>query len=131
MSSLIIADFEQDQEKNQRRGPTCPPGFSDLPLLPSYNVGKGMSSLIVNDCEKDERGQEKNQRQGPTCPPGFSDVPLLPAYNTRARNNIEDVSEVEDDQAEMPASVKVFQDIIDNWGREYGMGREYAMGPWF
>ena len=131
MASLIITDCKQDQEKNQCRGPTCPPGFSDLPPLSSYNVGKGMSSLIVNDCEKDERGQEKNQRQGPTCPPGFSDDPPLPAYNTRARNNIEDLSEAEDDQVKIPASFKVFQDIIDNWGREYSMGREYAMGPWF
>ena len=64
-------------------------------------------------------------------PPGFSDSPPLPAYNTRARNNIEDVSEVEGDQVKMPASVKVFQDIIDNWGREYDVGREYVMGPWF
>ena len=131
MSSLTIIDFEQDQEKKQRRDPTCPPGFSDLPPLPSYNVEKGMSSLIVNDCEKDERGQEKNKRRGPTCPPGFSDGPPLPAYDTRARNNIEDVSEVEGDQVKMPASVKVFQDIIDNWGREYDVGREYVMGPWF
>ena len=128
MSSLIIIDCEQDQEKNQHRGPTCPPGFSDLPPLPSYNVGKGMSSLIIADCEQ---GQEKTQHRGPTCPLGFLDGPPLPAYNTRARNKIEDVSEVEDNQVKNPASVKVFQDIIDNWGKEYAMGREYAMGPWF
>ena len=131
MSSLIIADCEQDQEKNQCRSPTCPPGFSDLPPLPPYNVGKGISSLIITDCEQDEQGQEKNHRRGLTCPPGFSDGPPVPAYNTRARNNIEDVSEAEDNQVKMPASVKVFQDIIDNWGREYDVGREYVMGPWF
>ena len=89
---------------------------------------KGMASLTITNCEQD---QEKNQGQGPNCPPGFSDCPPLPAYNTRARNNIEGVSEVEDDQVKTPASVKVFQDIIDNWGKEYDVGREYAMGPWF
>ena len=131
ISSLNITDCKQDQEKTQGQGPTCPPGFSDLPPLPSYNVEKGMTSLIVNDCEIDERGQEKNKRWGRTCPPGFSDGPPLPVYNTRVRNNIEDVSEAEDDQGKIPASVKVFQDIIDNWGREYDVGREYVMGPWF
>ena len=128
MSSLTITHCEQDKEKTQRLGPICPPGFSDLPPLPSNNVGKGISYLTVDDFEQ---GQEKNQGRGPACPPEFSDLPPLPVYNTRARNNIEDAYEVEDDKVKIPASVKVFQDIIDNWGREYDVGREYVMGPWF
>ena len=31
LSSLIISDCEQDQEKTQGQRPTCPPGFSDIP----------------------------------------------------------------------------------------------------
>ena len=72
MSSLTITDCEQDQEKTQDRHPTCPPGFSDLPPLPSYNVEKEISSLIITDCEQD---REKTHDRRPTCPPGFSDIP--------------------------------------------------------
>ena len=98
----ILEESEHDQEKTQRRRPTCPPGFSDLPPLPSYNVEKGMSSLIITDCEQD---QEKPQGGGLTCPPGFSDIPQAP------KDNIE-----EEEKVKLP---KAFEDIIQHLGREY------------
>jgi hypothetical protein len=38
ISSLIISDCEQDQEKTQDRHPTCPPGFSDIPRAQKNNI---------------------------------------------------------------------------------------------
>ena len=129
--SLIITDCEQYQEKTQRRRPTCPPGFSDLPPLLSYNVEKGMSSLIVTDTEQD---QEKNLRGRPTCPSEFSDIPQalinnIDCHRDKARNNIEVVSEAED-QAKIPSIVEGLQDIIENWRGEYAMGSE-GRYSWF
>ena len=37
ISSLIITDCKQDQEKTQGRHPTCPPGFSDIPRAQKNN----------------------------------------------------------------------------------------------
>ena len=148
VSSLIITDFEQYQEKTQCRRPTCPPGFSDLPPLLSYNVEKGMASLIITDCKQD---QEKKQCRRPTCPPGFSDIPQALINNIdcngdKARPNIEVVSEARDiapwgaggtprisyppTALEAPTVVAGLQNIIENWRGEYAMGH-VGQYTWF
>ena len=38
ISSLIITDCEQDQEKTQGQRSTCPPGFSDIPRAQKNNI---------------------------------------------------------------------------------------------
>ena len=138
--SLIITDCEQYQEKTQRRRPTCPPGFSDLPPLLSYNVEKGVSSLTIAETEQD---QEINQHRLPTCPPGFTDIPRALINNIdcdgdKARNNTEVVSEARGivpwgiggtprfsyppTAMEAPTVVAGLQNIIENWRGEYAMG---------
>ena len=140
------------QEKKQRKRPTCPPGFSDLPPLLSYNMEKGMISLNITDCEQD---QEKPHHRRPTCLPGFSDIPQALMNNIdcdgdKARNNVKVVSEGRgiipggaggtfrfsdlpttlegEEQSKVPTIVAGLQDIIDNWSGEYAMSGQYN---WF
>ena len=136
---MIITDCEQYQEKRQRRHPTCPPGFSDLPPLLPYNVEKGMASLIITDTEQNQ------------CPPGFSDIPQALIDNIdcdgdKARNNIEVVSEARGiapwgaggiprisyppTDLEAPTVVVGLQNIIENWRGEYAMGH-VGQYTWF
>ena len=55
-------------------------------------VVKGMSSLVITDCE------EKNERRHPTCPPGFSDLPPLLSYNVEKGMSSLIVTNTEQDQ---------------------------------
>ena len=83
------------------------------------SVEKGMSSLIVTDCEG------KNQPRRPTCPPGFSDIPQV------LINNIDsDQDKTSNDQPKIPTVVEGLQDIIENWRGEYAMG-SVGQYSWF
>ena len=100
ISSSTITDCEQDQEKTQHRSP-CKVAKLIRDIL-EERLEKEISSLIIADCEKD---QEKTQCQRSTCPPGFSDIPRA------QKTNIE-----EEENVKLP---KIFEDISQNWGREY------------